>query len=182
MAPIAPWRHLTGGAKCLVQCHFCSRSNPADAKFCDGCLGQLNLAPCPHCDGVNEARATVCHACKGELVQAIVERASGGSEQAETEPAPAESTHGSHSATRSTASGGFLGSSRETHVSTEHAAASFVERLEGSIQQHKAVPAKTVMVPLPAPGYSGVPGALHSAPDCRGSGCRLRPCDRHARL
>ena len=239
----------------LVQCHFCSRSNPADAQFCDSCLAQLNLAPCPHCDGVNEASTPVCHACKGELVQAIVERASGGSEQAETEPASSGIDTWPQSATRSTASGGFLGSSRETYVSTELAAASLVERLEGSIrhaatdapaayivrgtrhstepaetrsepaegglgsppaanpiefgrlgrdavaprpqfdelppehaktevERRTAVPAKIVMVPLrPAPELlRRTPSGLHLAPHCRGSGCRLRPRDRHPRL
>jgi hypothetical protein len=135
----------------FVQCNFCSRSNPADAQFCGGCLVQLSLAPCPHCGGVNEASARVCHACKGELVQAVVECASGGNEQGETRPAPGGIDTWPRSATQSTASGGFLGSTRETYVSTEHAAARFVERLEGSIRQHEAVPAKTVMVPLPAP-------------------------------
>ena len=135
----------------FVQCNFCSRSNPADAQFCGGCLVQLSLAPCPHCAGVNEASARVCHACNGELVQAIVERVSSSNEQGETRPASGGIDTWAGSATRSTASGGFLGSSRETHADTQHAAARFVERLQGSIQQHEAVPAKTVMVPLPAP-------------------------------
>src|SRR6476646_10599188 len=106
-----------------VQCHFCSKTNPADAKFCKSCLGQLNLAPCPHCDGVNEVTALVCHACKGDLAETVGERASGGSEQGRTEPARTEIDTRSQSTTRSTASGALVGSSPNDRVSTEDAAA-----------------------------------------------------------
>jgi len=117
-----------------VQCHFCSRSNPADAKFCSGCLGQLNLAPCPHCDGVNEVTAAVCHSCKAELRQALVERSSRGSEQVATEAAPSKIDTRSLSATRSTDSGELHGSSRDSRMSTENAASSKFECVGGSIR------------------------------------------------
>ena len=137
-----------------VQCHFCSMSNPADAKFCSGCMVQLNLAPCPHCDEVNELSALVCHACKGELLQAVVERASGDSEQAGTFPVRIGIDTPAPVATRSVVGGGLFGSRRETY-GTEAADSGQAERSKLPAQhariglgQHKSLSAKQAMVPL----------------------------------
>ena len=51
----------------LSTCPFCSHGNPADAKFCSACGGQVNLAPCPHCAAVNDVAATTCYHCKRPL-------------------------------------------------------------------------------------------------------------------
>jgi hypothetical protein len=120
-----------------LQCGFCSRSNPADAKFCNSCGGQLNLAPCPHCEGVNEVTASVCHACKGALVESTVERGFGGSEYAGSGPEHSGiDTRLDEPASEFADSTGAIGSSRETHVSTEGAVASHVESsMAGSTRQ-----------------------------------------------
>lgn len=118
-----------------VQCHFCSTSNPADAKFCSGCLVQLNLTPCPHCDEVNELSALVCHACRGELLQAPVERASGRADPLGIDAARSGIDTRSQIATRSSASGRLVGSSRVIPAGDEDAVSSHVERIEGSMRQ-----------------------------------------------
>jgi hypothetical protein len=51
----------------LSACPFCSHGNPADAKFCSACGGQVNLVPCPHCAAVNDIVATTCYHCKRPL-------------------------------------------------------------------------------------------------------------------
>jgi len=62
-------------------CRFCGQANPPESKFCNGCGGQLNLAPCPRCGAVNEVTATSCHECSGEL-------AGNRADRPDLEPAP----------------------------------------------------------------------------------------------
>ena len=51
----------------LIRCRYCEHENPADAKFCGACGGELHLPPhlasCPHCGAVNSAKATACIWC-----------------------------------------------------------------------------------------------------------------------
>lgn len=51
----------------LIRCRYCEHANPADAKFCGACGGELHLPPhltsCPHCGAVNSANATACIWC-----------------------------------------------------------------------------------------------------------------------
>lgn len=53
----------------LIRCRYCEHENPADAKFCGACGGELHLPPhlasCPRCGAVNSANATVCIWCHG---------------------------------------------------------------------------------------------------------------------
>jgi double zinc ribbon protein len=53
----------------LIRCRYCEHENPADAKFCGACGGELHLPPhlasCPRCGAVNSASATVCIWCHG---------------------------------------------------------------------------------------------------------------------
>ena len=118
-----------------VQCHFCSRSNPADAKFCSGCLVQLNLTPCPYCDEVNERSALVCHACRGELLQGSVGRVSGRTDLPGIDAAHTGIDSRSQVATRSSASGRLVGSTRERPADDEGAVSSYVEHIERSKRQ-----------------------------------------------
>jgi hypothetical protein len=50
-----------------IRCRYCKHANPADAKFCGACGGELHLPPhltsCLHCGAVNSANATVCIWC-----------------------------------------------------------------------------------------------------------------------
>ena len=48
-------------------CRFCNHGNPADAKFCSACGGQLNLAQCPQCGAVNDVVAATCYHCKSPM-------------------------------------------------------------------------------------------------------------------
>ncbi len=55
----------------LTRCPYCKHGNPADARVCSACGGELHLpphlAPCPHCGAVGPIKATVCYWCRGEL-------------------------------------------------------------------------------------------------------------------
>jgi ribosomal protein L40E len=57
-------------------CHFCGHGNPADAQFCGGCGGQVNLdvLPCPHCGALNYQGATNCYQC-GRLLHGSMNEA-----------------------------------------------------------------------------------------------------------
>jgi hypothetical protein len=119
-----------------MQCRFCSRSNPADAMFCEGCGGQLNLAPCPYCKGVNEVTATVCHACNGELVATTVEGAFDASPHLESGPESSGfEARREPIGTPSAASERPIGSSREARPAAEAAAGSRIERITDLIRQ-----------------------------------------------
>ena len=119
-----------------VQCRFCSRSNPADAMFCDSCGGQLNLAPCPHCEGVNEVMATVCHACNGELVATTVEGAFGRSPYLGSGPERSGfEARREQIGMPSAASERPIGSSRETRPAADAAAGSRIQRVADLIRQ-----------------------------------------------
>jgi len=58
-------------AMSLTRCPYCKHGNPADARVCSACGGELHLprhlAPCPHCGAVGPVKATVCYWCRGEL-------------------------------------------------------------------------------------------------------------------
>ena len=58
-------------AMSLTRCPYCKHGNPADARVCSACGGELHLpphlAPCPHCGAVGPIKATVCYWCRGEL-------------------------------------------------------------------------------------------------------------------
>src|SRR5258706_9684414 len=58
-------------AMSLTRCPYCKHGNPADARVCGACGGELHLpphlAPCPHCGAVGPIKATVCYWCRGEL-------------------------------------------------------------------------------------------------------------------
>src|SRR5690349_20946411 len=50
-----------------LTCEFCSRVNPAGAKFCNECGSPLSLRPCMSCEAINSAAAATCHRCGADL-------------------------------------------------------------------------------------------------------------------
>ncbi len=185
-----------------VQCHFCSRSNPADAKFCSGCLVQLNLTPCPYCDEVNELSALVCHACRGELLQGSVGRVSGRTDPPGIDAARTGIDSRSRVATRSSASGRLVGSTRESPADEEGAVSSYVEHIERSMRQavvpapvahsdrrlrmigeperHSAMAGRKHIAPVRPPRrlLSSTRSILRPTPTRNRSSNRIPPCNR----
>ena len=57
----------------LIRCRYCEHANPADAKFCSACGGELHLPPhltsCLHCGAVNPVKTTVCIWCHKPLTE-----------------------------------------------------------------------------------------------------------------
>ena len=55
----------------LIRCRYCGYTNPADAKFCSACGGELHLPPhltsCLRCGTVNLVKATACSWCRSPL-------------------------------------------------------------------------------------------------------------------
>jgi len=55
----------------LIRCRYCEHANPADAKFCSACGGELHLpshlTSCLRCGTVNPAKATTCIWCRSSL-------------------------------------------------------------------------------------------------------------------
>ena len=52
-----------------MKCPKCQRTNPADARFCNGCGGELPLG-CPNCGRSNPPESLFCNACGHNLSQA----------------------------------------------------------------------------------------------------------------
>jgi ribosomal protein L40E len=54
-----------------IRCRYCEHANPADAKFCSACGGELHLPPhltsCLRCGTVNPVIATACIWCRSPL-------------------------------------------------------------------------------------------------------------------
>lgn len=46
-----------------LDCPFCERPNPEDAKFCNSCGSPLHLKPCKECGAVDDVRAKACYKC-----------------------------------------------------------------------------------------------------------------------
>lgn len=46
-----------------LDCPFCERENPEDAKFCNACGSPLHLKPCQQCGAVDDVRAQACYKC-----------------------------------------------------------------------------------------------------------------------
>lgn len=102
--------------------------------FCNGCGGQLNLAPCPRCEAVNDVTASVCHACKAELVEAHAEHVSTSEHGGSGLDAGGIDTRRERSGAQAVDNGGRFGS-RETLAGADDAAGSIVERMAGSTRQ-----------------------------------------------
>lgn len=54
-----------------LECPFCERKNPEDAKFCNACGSPMHLKPCKECGAVNDIAAKACYKC-GALFPARV--------------------------------------------------------------------------------------------------------------
>jgi hypothetical protein len=46
-----------------LDCPFCERQNPEDAKFCNACGSPLHLKPCKECGAVDDIGAKACYKC-----------------------------------------------------------------------------------------------------------------------